>query len=51
MTHERAPQRDRTRAQQAYGDAARWPRIFEANRDQLFDPDLIFPGQRLRVPT
>jgi nucleoid-associated protein YgaU len=37
-------------AQQFYGDAALWPRIFEANRDQIFDPDLIFPGQTLRVP-
>ena len=37
-------------AQQVYGDAALFPRIFEANRDQIFDPDLIFPGQTLRVP-
>ena len=37
-------------AQQFYGDASRWPRIFEANRDQIFDPDLIFPGQTLRIP-
>jgi nucleoid-associated protein YgaU len=37
-------------AQQFYGDASQWPRIFEANRDQIFDPDLIFPGQVLRIP-
>jgi nucleoid-associated protein YgaU len=37
-------------AQQVYGDAALFPRIFEANRDQIFDPDLIYPGQVLRVP-
>jgi nucleoid-associated protein YgaU len=37
-------------AQQLYGDASLWPRIFEANRDQIFDPDLIYPGQTLRVP-
>jgi nucleoid-associated protein YgaU len=37
-------------AQQVYGDASLWPRIFEANRDQIFDPDLIFPGQTLRIP-
>jgi nucleoid-associated protein YgaU len=37
-------------AQQFYGDASLWPRIFEANRDQIFDPDLIFPGQTLRIP-
>jgi nucleoid-associated protein YgaU len=29
---------------------ALWPRVFEANRDQIADPDLIFPGQVLRVP-
>lgn len=33
-----------------YGDGALWPRIFEANRDLLTDPDLIFAGQELRVP-
>ena len=27
-----------------------WREIFEANRDQLKDPDKIFPGQRLRIP-
>jgi nucleoid-associated protein YgaU len=37
-------------AQQWYGDATQWPRIFEANRDQIADPNLIFPGQTLRVP-
>jgi nucleoid-associated protein YgaU len=37
-------------AQQFYGDPSQWPRIFEANRDQIFDPDLIFPGQTLRIP-
>jgi nucleoid-associated protein YgaU len=33
-----------------YGDAAQWPRVFEANRNQLASPDVIFPGQVLRVP-
>jgi nucleoid-associated protein YgaU len=37
-------------AQQWYGDAGQWPRIFEANRDQISDPNLIFPGQVLRIP-
>jgi LysM repeat protein len=27
-----------------------WREIFEANRDQLDDPDKIFPGQKLRIP-
>jgi nucleoid-associated protein YgaU len=33
-----------------YGNANRWQEIFEANRDQLDDPDLIQPGQTLRIP-
>jgi nucleoid-associated protein YgaU len=37
-------------AQQRYGDAAQWPRLFEANRDQIATPNLIFPGQVLRIP-
>jgi len=37
-------------AEQAYGDPALWPRIFEANRDQILNPNLIFPGQVLRIP-
>ena len=37
-------------AKQAYGDPAMWPRIFEANRDQILNANLIFPGQVLRIP-
>jgi nucleoid-associated protein YgaU len=37
-------------AQQFYGDASLYPRIFEANTDQLTSPNLIFPGQALRIP-
>ena len=37
-------------AKQFYGKASAWPRIFEANRDQLDDPDRIKPGQVLRIP-
>jgi nucleoid-associated protein YgaU len=28
-----------------------WQKIFEANRDQIKNPDLIRPGQKLRIPT
>ena len=28
-----------------------WQKIFEANRDQIKNPDLIHPGQKLRIPT
>ena len=27
-----------------------WREIWEANRDQINDPDLIHPGQKLRIP-
>lgn len=37
-------------AQAHYGRAGEWPRIFEANRDLLDDPDRIQPGQVLKIP-
>jgi nucleoid-associated protein YgaU len=37
-------------AKQVYGKASLWRKIYEANRDQIKDPDLIFPGQLLRLP-
>jgi nucleoid-associated protein YgaU len=37
-------------ASREYGDAGAWQRIYEANRDQLDNPDLIHPGQELRIP-
>lgn len=37
-------------AKREYGDASEWRRIFEANRDQIKDPDLIHPGQELKIP-
>jgi nucleoid-associated protein YgaU len=36
--------------QRSYGDANQWRRIFEANRDQIKNPDLIQPGWKLRIP-
>ena len=33
-----------------YRDARLWPRIYMANRQQIKDPDLIFPGQRFIIP-
>lgn len=37
-------------ARREYGDANAWRSIFEANRDVIKDPDLIYPGQKLRIP-
>ena len=33
-----------------YGKPNKWHVIYDANRDQLQDPDKIFPGQVLRIP-
>ena len=32
------------------GNAMKYPDIFEANKPMLKDPDLIYPGQVLRIP-
>ena len=37
-------------AKQVYGDAKKYPIIFEANKPMLKDPDLIYPGQVLVIP-
>jgi len=37
-------------AKKFYGDASLYPKIFEANRDQLSDPDKIRAGQSLKLP-
>jgi nucleoid-associated protein YgaU len=37
-------------AKREYGDAQQWHRIYEANRDIVNDPNLIQPGQVLRLP-
>lgn len=33
-----------------YADAAKWPRIYFANKDQIQDPNLIMPGWQLTIP-
>ncbi|WP_268036504.1 peptidoglycan-binding protein LysM [Algoriphagus sp. PAP.12] len=37
-------------AKTVYGDAMKYPVIFEANKPMLKSPDLIYPGQVLRIP-
>lgn len=37
-------------AKQYYGKASDYPRIFEANREVIKDPDLIYVGQKIRIP-
>jgi nucleoid-associated protein YgaU len=38
-------------AKNMLGDASKYSRIFEANRDVLSDPDKIKPGQVLKIPS
>jgi nucleoid-associated protein YgaU len=37
-------------SKQYYGDPNKYPRIFEANKPMLSDPNKIYPGQVLRIP-
>jgi hypothetical protein len=37
-------------AHTVYRNARLWPLIYVSNRDQIKDPDLIFPGQRFTIP-
>ena len=37
-------------AKEYYGDSSKWKIIFEANKPMLKNPDLIYPGQVLRIP-
>jgi nucleoid-associated protein YgaU len=37
-------------SKQFYGNANQYMKIFEANRDQLSNPDRIQPGQELKIP-
>lgn len=37
-------------AKNYYGNAMDYPRIFEANKEVIKDPDLIYVGQKIRIP-
>lgn len=34
-----------------YGDPMKYMQIFEANQPMLKDPNMIYPGQMLRIPS
>jgi len=36
--------------EEVYGKGREWPKIYEANKDQVKDPDLIYPKQVLKIP-
>jgi uncharacterized protein YoxC len=38
------------RKQEHYGNGFAWPVIYQANRDQIKNPDLIYPDQSFKVP-
>ena len=35
---------------EVYGDPSLWPLIYRANRDQISNPGVLWPGQVLRIP-
>lgn len=37
-------------SKRVYGNAKYWKQIFEANRDSIENPDLIYPGQTINLP-
>lgn len=37
-------------AEKAYGNGAKYTDIFAANKEVIKDPDLIYPGQKIRIP-
>lgn len=37
-------------AKALYGSAKQWTVIYEANKDSIKNPDLIYPGQVFRIP-
>jgi len=37
-------------AKSLYGDANKWRKIYEANTDTIKNPDVIHPGQVLKIP-
>lgn len=38
-------------AKKHYGNGSKYTAIFEANKPMLSDPDKIYPGQKLRIPS
>lgn len=37
-------------AARTVGDATLWPALYRANRDQIVDPSVLYPGQKLTIP-
>jgi len=39
-----------SKKQDIYNNAWMWPKIWQGNRDQIKDPDIIHTGQKLKIP-
>lgn len=37
-------------AEKMYGDGTKWPKIHDANKDKIENPDMIYPDQELIIP-
>jgi nucleoid-associated protein YgaU len=37
-------------ARQFYGNANDWQKIYQANKDKIKDPNMIYPGQKIIIP-
>lgn len=37
-------------AKEFYGNAGDWQKIYQANKDTIKDPNLIYPGQKIKIP-
>ncbi len=37
-------------AEKVYGNGSKYTKIFEENKEVIKDPDLIYPGQKIRIP-
>lgn len=37
-------------AKKYYGNGAQYPKIYNANKDKIKNPNLIYPGQKLTIP-
>ena len=37
-------------AKKYYGNAADWKKIYEANKNTIKNPDLIYPGEKIIIP-
>ncbi len=37
-------------AKKFYGNAGDWQKIYNANKDKIKNPDMIYPGQKIVIP-